>query len=441
MERIRNRPLEIVLGLALVAAMALGVAVIWTSFRGGFSDKITVSAELAHAGDALEQGDIVTYRSVIVGEVSDSAGDASGGAVAKLKIDPDAAKQIPAGVTAVAVPASLFGNTKIELIPPANASAGRLRNGDMISADLRPAAASLQTALANAYDLLISVHPAQLDAALSALATALQGNGAHLNALITHADGYLTRLAPHLPELNDVITSLASVTETLARDAPDLLASLANTLVVAKGILADKQVVAQLLDAAPGAVDAAQRLLSPDVVAHAVTLVQNEVPVTAALAANPSALIDTISGFRAFARTFNATLADGPYLNANLLLTGADFTQLTNTAAGGKGNVFHAIVNPPEYTPADCPRYDGADGANCPTGRAAAAAQHVRVMTTGTNYGGTSSSVGSTREISAVSAAASTITRMPQANLVPAVVDLLLGPLLRGTPTILQPAK
>lgn len=79
------------------------------------------------------------------------------------------------------------------------------------------------------------MHPAQLDAALSALATALQGQGRGLNRLIGKADDYLASLAPRLPELDDVITSLATVTRRLARNAPDLLTSLAHTLVLARG--------------------------------------------------------------------------------------------------------------------------------------------------------------------------------------------------------------
>lgn len=438
MERIRSRWLEIVLGLALSAVLVLGVMTIWWSFRGNFSDKISVAAELAKAGDALEQGDIVTFRSVIVGEVTDSTGSADGGAVAELRIDPHAAEQIPANVTAVAVPASLFGNTKIELLPPANPVAAHLQDNGVISADRSPTAESLQTALENAYTLLTSVHPAQLDAALSALATALQGQGTHINALIGKADGYLTRLAPHLPQLDEVISSLASVTEHLARNAPELLDSLANTLVISRGILADKQVVRALLDVAPTAVDNTRRLFNQDVVNNAVTVISNEVPVSAALAAHPAALADTLHGFKIFADTFNRTLAKGPFLRANLLLTGADFTQLFPAAAGQQGNVFHAVVNPPEYTSADCPRYDGASGPNCTS---AARSSDVTVHQTGHNYGGTSSSVGSARESRAVRSAASMLTHLPVSELSAGVVDVLLGPLLRGTPTLLQAAS
>ena len=441
MEKIHNRALEIVLGLALAAALVLGVVTIWFSFRGVFSDKITVSAELAKAGDALEQGDIVTYRNVIIGEVTSSTGNADGGAVAKLKIDPKEAAKIPANVTAVAVPASLFGNTKIELLPPAKTSSAFLHDGSVIIADTSPTAESLQTALENAYTLLTSIHPAQLDAALSALATALEGQGGHINTLIAKADGYLTRLAPHLPQLDDVIRSLATVTAHLARNAPQLLDSLANTLVVAKGILAEKNVVRSLLDVAPVAVDNARTLLNPATVDNAVTVVRNEVPVSAALADRPDALAQTILGFKVFADTFNGTLADGPYLNANILLTGADFTQLFPAAAGRKGNVFHAIVNPPEYTPADCPRYEGASGPNCGAGAAAAQSQGVRVFQTGHDFGGTSSSIGSARESRAVRATASALTHLPVAELPAGVVDVLLGPLLRGVPTLVQAAS
>lgn len=440
MERIRNRGLELVLGLALAAALLLGVVIIWESFRGTFSDKVTVSAELAKAGDALEQGDIVTYRNVIIGEVTDSTGDVDGSARATLKIDPVAAGKIPAAVTAVAVPASLFGNTKIELLPSKRTGGPRLHEGSVIAADRSPAAESLQTALANAYTLLTAVHPAQLDAALSALAEALDGQGVNINRLIDKADAYLARLAPQLPELDQVITSLATVTKEIARNAPDLLTSLANTLVLAKGILADKQVVSSLLAVAPVAVDNARRLLSPTTVDHIVTVLQDQVPVTGALADNPEALADTLAGFKAFADTFNQTLASGPYLKANLLLTGADFAQLLNVAGGQQGNVFHAIVNPPEYTAADCPHYDGASGPNCTSAARTAAAQ-TRLLTTGRNFGGTSSSIGSSKEQRAVRAAASTITRLPERSLTDAVTDLLLGPVLRGAATVVRGSK
>lgn len=439
MERIRHRVLEIILGLALTAVLVLGVTLVLQSFSGSFSDKISVNAELAKAGDSLEQGDIVTYRNVIVGEVSDSTGDTGGGAIAKLKIDPKDAGQIPARVTAIAVPASLFGNTKVELLPMAKPSGPMLHDGDTVHADRRPAAESLQTALANVYTLLTSVHPAQLDAALSALATALQGQGSHLNRLVAKTDRFLRKLSPHLGELDGVLTSLADATALLARNAPSLLASLRDVLVVSKGILTSKQSLDALLRVAPTTLDNTQRLLSPRTVDNIVTVLRNLVPVTGAVAEHPTALVDTIDGFRVFASTFNNALSSGPYLKANVLLTGADFTELAPLIPGGQqGKVFQSIVDPPQYTSANCPSYgSGARGPNCGSG-AGTNSVHADVLTTGYAFGGSSSSIGSAREIHAVRAVAHSLTNVPESRLSAAATDLLLGPMLRGSATVIK---
>jgi len=52
-------------------------------------------------------------------------------------------------------------------------------------------------------------------------------------------------------------------------------------------------------------------------------------------------------------------------------------------------------------------------------------------------YGGTASSIGSPSEVRAVRAAASAITGVPESK-IPGAVDLVLGPLLRGTPTVIM---
>jgi phospholipid/cholesterol/gamma-HCH transport system substrate-binding protein len=431
----RRRLVENLLGAALAFVLLLSVVLIWNSFSGKFSNKIKVSAQLAQAGDALEIGDIVTYHDVIVGEVSSATGRLAGGAVATLRIDPAMAKVIPASVTAVAVPASLFGLTKVELIAPSDLSGPRLAAGDVIREDTSPAAESLQTALADAYTLLTSVHPAQLDAALSSLAEALQGQGPNLGQLITRADQYLRTLAPELPSLDDIITSLATVSQEIAKNAPALLGSLANTLVVSKAVLAEKQAVASLLAAAPAAIDHAQALLRPSTVDDVVTILRNEVPVTAAFAADPNALPNTITGFKSFADTFGQTMSSG-HIRANILLTSPNFAELFNALASGPGRVWDAVSDPPEYTAADCPRYAGMDGPNC--GAAAGPdGANARMISTGSGYGGTSSSVGSQQEVFTVRSAASTITGLPMAD-IPAATDLLLGPLLRGTATVLR---
>ena len=308
MERTRRRGLETCLGLALIAALVLSVVVIYKSFSGDFGDDVTVSAHLSKVGDALEQGDIVTYRDMIVGRVTSATGSLDGTAVLGLKIHRRDAAVIPAGVTALAVPASLFGATKVMLLPPARDTGARLGNADVIDADTTPTAQSLQTALANAYTLLTAVHPAELDAALFALANALRGQGAHIGQLVEQADAYLKRLAPSLPTLNTVISSLADVTDELVARAPSLLSSVGSLLIAAKGIQASKQAIAQLLDIAPTAVDDARLLLSPKNVDNTVTVLREEGPVIDAFGTDPNALPRTVHGFKAFAPKLKAQI-------------------------------------------------------------------------------------------------------------------------------------
>ena len=77
-------------------------------------------------------------------------------------------------------------------------------------------------------------------------------------------------------------------------------------------------------------------------------------------------------------------------------------------------------------------------GPNC--GAAGPNSRHERLLTTtGTNWGGDSASVGSRTEQRVVRSAASTITHLPAARIDPVLADLLLGPILRGTPTFVSP--
>ena len=432
MEKTVNRAVEIVLGLALCAAVVITLVVIWSSFSGAFGDQVKVTAQIGQSGDSLEKGDIVIYRDVVVGEVSSSSGQLNGNSLAGLKLTPSDAKVIPTDVTAVAVPASLFGTEEVELLPPATITAVGLHNGQMISETTSPAATGLQTALTNIYNLITAVHPSQLDAALTALATALQNQGTNIGQLVEQADTYLRKLAPSLPSLDNVITQLATVTDEVAQNAPNLLSSLGHLIVVAQGITAEQQTVADLLNVAPTAVGNAQQLFSAQNDNYAVTIFRNEVPIAQALAANPQALGNTITGFKAFADAFSSAMSGGK-LHVTLYLNGINIGGLVPFFTGKGGHGLAGVEDPAQYTAADCPRYIGADGPNCGAA-AGTAGESAQLLTTGTAFGGNSSSVGSATELFDVKSAVSSLTGLPASSL-PDFVDLLIGPLLRGNPT------
>jgi phospholipid/cholesterol/gamma-HCH transport system substrate-binding protein len=418
------------LGIAVFAVIALLIWLVFRSFNGDFGNNVTVTASIAQVSDSLDRGDIVTYRDVIVGEVRSYTANGRGGAELRLRLHASAAKVVPSNVSAVAVPASLFGNTQILLMPAQHDASTSLRNGAHVGADTSPAAAGLQTALADAYDLITAVHPAQLDAALTSLATALQGEGPTLGTLVDTSARYLRALAPAIPQLDAVISRFATATTELARTSPQLLGAVANLLTPALALTAQRSAVQQLLDVAPGVLAGATDLLrrTGD---DFVTVVIDEQPLLRVLALDPHALPAAISGFKSLADALNSTFHNG-HPTINVIISGINSAGLVPVLLGQKTDVVDKLVDPPMYSAAQCPRYPGASGPNCASAAAPSSSSAVVLSADAT---GNLSSVGQPTEVAAVRAILSAATGLPAAQ-VPESMDLLLGPMLRGTTTV-----
>jgi hypothetical protein len=159
--------------------------------------------------------------------------------------------------------------------------------------------------------------------------------------------------------------------------------------------------------------------------------------VLAAFRDHPDALPKTISGFKAFADSFGSTMTAGPYATVNVLATDPNNAALGPLLVGQPSKVLAGITDPQLYTVAQCPRYDGASGPNCPTN---AAAQQVLaradVITTTGNYAGSVGPIGTPSEIAAVQQLLGAAAAQPP-DAVPSAYDLILGPLLRGTATVI----
>jgi phospholipid/cholesterol/gamma-HCH transport system substrate-binding protein len=427
---------ETLLGAIVATSLVAALVLVYKTFNGDFGDHITVGAEIAQVGDSLDDGDIVTYRDVIVGEVASFAPARTGGATLRLQLHSDLARQIPANVTAVAVPANLFGATQILLLPPNVASDARLNAGQTIPADASPAASGLQTALADAYDLITAVHPAQLDAALTALATAVQGQGANLGRLIRRADEYLRALAPSLPRLDSTITRFAKVADQLAVQAPDLLKTLGNFLVPARGILRKKEAVARLFNIAPVALDNATKLMNATS-DNFITVVTNEVPFLQAAAADPGVAAQLITGLKRVTDAVNSAVHNGR-LSVEAVFSGINFAGIFQTLVGRPSEVLRAVADPPLYTGADCPRYPGASGPNCgAVGSASPASRHVIALSTASTAGSEYSAVGGAQENAVVKTFICGLTGLSR-DQVPDGMGAYLGPLLRGAVTVIS---
>ncbi|HJQ42665.1 MAG TPA: MCE family protein, partial [Jatrophihabitantaceae bacterium] len=351
----RRRITEVVAGIGLTLVAVVTVGLVYATFRGTFGNAVHVTAGITDAGDSLEPGDAVIFRDIIVGEVRSAAASSNGAARVGLSIKASYAKVIPENVQSIAVPINLFGSTAVQLVPPQHPSGRPLRKGVHIEADRSPAAAGLQSALTDAYKLLTAVRPADLDAALTALGTALNGRGDDLGRLLEKADGYLRKLTPALPELEATIADLAVVSKQLAADTPALLDAVRNMLTTAHTVIERRSDITRLFAIAPAAADHANDLVAATADSF-VTVVNAQQAVLDAFRDNPQALPKTIQGFKAFADSFSSTLTYGPWAQVNVLATGINTAALGPLLLGQKTQVLAGVTNPRLYTAAQCPR-------------------------------------------------------------------------------------
>jgi phospholipid/cholesterol/gamma-HCH transport system substrate-binding protein len=235
-EKTRRRVLGIAFILTLVALVTLSVL----TYQKAFTPIVPVKLAAERAGAQMNTGADVKLRGIIVGDVREI--DLNGGhAVLDLALDPDKVGLIPSNVQARLLPKTLFGEKYVDLVIPAVAAPGTIRAGDTIGLDRSTTAIEIEQVLDNLMPLLQTLEPQKLSGALTALSTALEGRGDRLGENLVTFEKYLAELEPALPTLAEDLRRLASVTDTYADVAPDLLAMLRNLTVTNDTIVAQEQ--------------------------------------------------------------------------------------------------------------------------------------------------------------------------------------------------------
>ena len=117
------------------------------------------------------------------------------------------------------------------------------------------------------------------------------------------------------------------------------------------------------------------------------------------------------------------------------LISGINTSALVPLLLGQPSQVLRQLADPAPYTAAQCPRYPGAAAA-CATVATAQDDSAIRLVT-GADTGGTASSAGDPHEVAAVRAMVSAITGAP-AESIPSAIDMIVGPLLRNTTTVIR---
>lgn len=230
----------LVAGTAFLTVIALLIALSIAIYDKKFQRVTTVTVQADRAGLQLAKFGDVRLHGALVGQVRnvDEHGDR---ADITLALDPAEAKQIPENVSVQILPTTLFGQKFVSFVLPKDPASRSLTSGDVIPASRVETNVELNRILARLFPLLRSVQPADLNATLNALATALGGRGEQLGRTMDQLDHYLGQISDHLPTLRTDLVKLADVAGTYADAAPDLLGVLRDVTVTGQTVLDSKQ--------------------------------------------------------------------------------------------------------------------------------------------------------------------------------------------------------
>ncbi|MBO0727906.1 MAG: MCE family protein, partial [Acidimicrobiaceae bacterium] len=367
----RTRRLAI-LGIVLAAAVIGTFVLIFESFTGAFSTYAALNVQLPASSTAVQLNSPVEYRNVTVGKVASQGRSVPGGLVTvAVHLKVSELHNIPSDVRATVTPVSIFGNEYIVLQAPAHPGPGTLRDGQTIRALNVGQTASLQQALTDLDYLLKALHPGELDAALSALAGALQGQGTSLGQNLVQGNNYLQGMLPLWPTVVADLQTLVPVANQFAASTPDILGILANQTTTANTVNSLSKAVHQALSGGATLTGETSQLLAAIQAPFAV-LAADSGPFLQDISQNPHEISQILQGFDAWARAWVSAESAGPYLSLNATLNVANPASLGRAIVGGPTVVSDLasglgsnLVNPPTYTSADCPRFGSLASVNC----------------------------------------------------------------------------
>ena len=375
----------------LLAALIVGIVYsILLAFTGHFTNVVSIDAELPPGSNAVAVGASVQYRNVTVGKVASEKAVADGTIAVRFEMYPAKMVQVPKGVQAEVAPLSIFGNQYVDLVPPVTIGEGHLEAGETIPAYAGAPSTSLQGTVTGLYDLLHAIHPADLDTALTAFATALRGEGQNLGQALRDASDYFGAIQPHLPEVQSDLKLLDPVSGHLQAATPDLLGFLSNSSVTAQTITDEQQQLDKVLTTGRSATQQFADILQQSQNAL-ISLMNQSGPLLSDVTANPNELSLTVQGLGQWAAAWAAAESGGPYLYVSANLPIADISAGVNAALGydNPASISAALgpaFNPATYSAANCPQYPGTSNPYCGVGGSPAAAPPAGTSASADSY-------------------------------------------------------
>jgi phospholipid/cholesterol/gamma-HCH transport system substrate-binding protein len=228
------------LGTAFIGLVCFLVWLTYACYAKVFTDTVDVRLRTSHIGLQLDRHADVKLRGIIVGEVRAVSTDGDTATV-ELALKPDQVPAISSAVSARILPKTLFGEKYVSLIPPEAGGDRVIRTGDVISRDKTAVGIEIEKVLNDALPLLQAVDPADLNATLNALATAVEGRGDDLARTLTQLDGYLKKLNPNVPTLVQALSRLTQVADLYSDATPELVRALRNLTITGNTVVEKEQ--------------------------------------------------------------------------------------------------------------------------------------------------------------------------------------------------------
>lgn len=219
----------------VVAAIVLGF--VWMQFRGDFTPKTTLTMVAPRSGLVMDPGSKVTYNGVEIGRVSSiSEVERDGVPAAKFLMDvsPKYVALIPANVDAKIKATTVFGNKYVSLTSPKRPTPQRISPQQVI--DARSVTTEFNTLFDTLNSIVAKVDPVKVNLTLAAAAQALTGLGDKFGQSIVNGNAILDDVNPQMPQIRHDIQRLATLGDTYANAAPDLLNALNNAVVTARTV-------------------------------------------------------------------------------------------------------------------------------------------------------------------------------------------------------------
>ncbi|MFD7438386.1 MCE family protein [Streptomyces sp. NPDC059861] len=389
-------------GVVFIAVLTLLLSLSVAIYQQAFTPVVRVTLEADSLGNQLDRRADVKLRGLLVGEVRGVRADGTK-ATLDIALKPEHVAYIPADVHARLLPKTLFGEKYVDLVVPAGSSARPIRAGDVITQDRTRVGIELQQLMNDLLPLLRTVEPGELNAALSAFATALEGRGDRIGDNLTRLEAYLRRLNPHLPSLKEDIARFADVAEVYGDAAPDLIRILRNTVTTSRTLVEKKEQLAAALTSTTTTARTADGFL----------------------AATGDRLITLGQVSRPTLELFARYSPEYPCLLDGLVRQEAASEEAFR---GGRMRITLEVVRQrPAYDPGEEPHYGERSGPNC------RGLPHPSVPAPHTELDDGTSEVSGTRaEQRAVGSLVAPVLGVP-ADEVPPVATLLFGPMARGT--------